>query len=309
MNETVICEDAIRELCSRCSIPMVGFIGPEPLISALSRLEQRQRINATPFVKISPKTRIDYTKVFPEVKSVIVIGIPYYYCVPKPKDMQKRGELSIHTWSTDYHLTVKNKLNTLAEALKNSFGEINYQIYVDNPKLVDREAAYCAGLGFYGKNNTLVNPVYGSYFSIGQLLIDRKIEFEKAVPMANGCSNCNKCLAACPGNALGNGYDLVAERCISYITQKKQLNADQEDMMHSSLYGCDICQSVCPYNSELKETESDFDIETIYPYLDAILAMDRDSFRLRYGKSALYWRGLEIIKRNAGLVKKSKNKR
>jgi len=185
----------------------------------------------------------------------------------------------------------------------------NYETYVDNSPLVDRGSAYRAGLGFFGKNNCLINKTFGSYFFIGQILLDTVIEFGRKAAMSNGCGDCRRCLDACPNNALGEGFSLDPSRCVAFLTQKKELNPDEENRVKNYLYGCDLCQQVCPYNQELEKTKEErflVDPKTAYPEIEVILKLSNKEFKNQFGTTAAGWRGKKIMVRNAKLFEKNK---
>ncbi len=198
----------ITALAAACGIPLVGFTDPSPLTPCLPHLEKRLREGGTPFVNRSPQVRIDYAKAFPAVKGVMVIGLPYSLLLEEPVDMAGRGRISAFCQGTDYHLLVKKAMADLMGVLTEEMGEVNWRGFVDDARLVDRGSAWRAGLGFFGKNNTLINPKYGSGFFIGQILVDQPIDYMPATPLKSQCGNCTRCLEACPTHALKSGFSL-----------------------------------------------------------------------------------------------------
>ncbi len=238
--------------------------------------------------------RFDYKSVWPQCRGIISFGMAYYSEVKPINDGKKRGIISIASYGEDYHTVLKRKAEELmAEVTK--ICPMNYRIYVDTGILSDRALAYCAGLGFYGKNNFLINETYGSYIFLGHILVDEILN-AFVIPQENKCGGCEICHKACPGGCYGEKM-LDYERCISYLTQK--------GLPHNSegyLYGCDICQSVCPHNDGIpKSIHEEFRAtqEEVYPAVEDILAMSKKDFSRIYGQSALAWRRLSTLKKNA----------
>lgn len=296
----MIDEKDIVRITEKLDIPMVGILDADPLISSLERLKKRA---FTPFCHIEPEKRIDYRSVFPEVKSVIVIGMPYRLWRKPSKDCASQGRIASFCAGKDYHLRMKERLTLLAERLKDQVETLSYQIYVDHAKLVDRAAAWQAGLGFFGKNNLLIHPEYGSAFTIGQLLLDVPISHSSPQPMACLCGSCDRCLKACPSKALKVDGNMETARCLSYLTQKRKLTESETRMIRDYVYGCDLCQLVCPFNENRQgQSGKDPNERWLFPDLEEIMAMDDAAFDAAFRETAIHWRGREILQRNAELV-------
>lgn len=310
-------EEKIRKLAEAIGIDLIGFFSVEPLKECLPYLIKRHQDGfSTGFESGEPEQRIDYLSAFPAAKAGIVIGISNYQSFEAVADDQLRGQFASVSWGEDYHLVLRRKMNRLIEVLndeRHKSGDlpINYQVFVDNSPLVDRGSAYRAGLGFFGKNNCLINHQLGSFFFIGQILVDFCIMFDQPQLVENGCGTCRRCLEACPNQALGEGFSLDPLKCISYLTQKKTLSTAEENRISNYLYGCDICQQVCPYNQQLGQTgEAAFriDAETASPLLEDILVLTNKEFKMRYGNTASGWRGKKNLIRNAQLIWKNKKR-
>lgn len=308
-------EDKMRKFAEQLGIDLIGFFSVEPLSECLPYLIQRHRDGfSTGFEGGDPEERIDYLKAFPAAKAGIVIGISNYQCFETVADNQLRGQFASVSWGEDYHRVLRLTMETLMESVndeRNKAGivPVNYQIFVDNSPLVDRGSAYRAGLGFFGKNNCLINDQLGSFFFIGQILVDSSIMFKQPRLVENGCGNCRLCLDACPNQALGEGFSLDPSKCISYLTQKKNLSDEEEKGITSYLYGCDICQKVCPYNQQLEQTREKafwIDDDTVAPILADVLKMTNSVFKTQYKNTASGWRGKRILIRNAQLIIKNK---
>ena len=196
---------------------------------------------------------------------------------------------------------------------------LSYKILVDSPTLDERALALRAGIGFFGKHGLIISEEFGTRFNIGLLLTSLPLQYAENFLQMYGdatgsCTmlqtlrscpqNCNKCIAACPNQALtasSNGINpLDYTKCISYLTQKKQLTVAEESMLHGQLYGCDICQKVCPFNKHVSWTKVEISPD------DWILMTDEE-FKEKYANSAIVWRGADILRRNAKLAKRTTN--
>jgi epoxyqueuosine reductase len=267
-----------------------------------------------PFVSRDFAKRTDPAKSLKNANLIIVIGVPYeknktvgFQPTPDPlfeKSGAKTltlGNLSSLGTNADYHKRAKVLLRELAEEL-GELGEFKHKILVDSPALDERAIAHRAGLGFFGKNGLLISPKFGSRFNIGCLVISTHDKvlmklFQKFLGGSGGeaptvCNpSCDLCLKACPTGALGGGA-LDSERCISYLTQKDDLSPEEEKMLAGQLYGCDICQNCCPFNTPAQAA-------AINP--SDWLSLSDNDFREKYGHTAMLWRGAEILRRNASL--------
>jgi len=284
-------------------IPIIGFLSPDPLAEAGKRLLQREKTGKTEFERVAVEDRIDFSKAFEQVQTIIVFGVPYGG-TPPPFDETGRGRIAEIAWGRDYHSVLKEKAEGLMADLTHCFGPIAYRIFIDNTRLVDRESAYAAGLGFFGKNNLMIHLDYGSFFNIGQILVDRRIDFKEKEPMASRCGTCKRCIAACPHKALGEGFNFKPNHCISYLTQKKNLTLLEEERVHTYLYGCDICQYACPFNWKVCKPLVE-ELHTIAPKLENFVQMTDDDYKKLYGHTSMGWRSLKIIQRNALLLNKN----
>ena len=198
--------------------------------------------------------------------------------------------LSSCAYGKDYHLELKDKMHDICEYLKDN-GYI-YKTYVDNNPLDERLLAYNAGLGFFGKNNLLINEDIGSYFFIGEILTDAIIESDKI--QNNKCIGCNKCINVCPTHALNDSGVLNSKRCLSYLTQSKKLDENDYKYFDNCIYGCDKCISICPYNNKIKEVKNEIDI-------DEFLSMSSEEYKNKYSSNASYWRGKKVLDRNINI--------
>lgn len=224
--------------------------------------------------------------------SYIVCLFPYF---TKAVD----NNISIYAFSKDYHVIVKEKLETLAKKISN-----NYSIQVDIGENIERRLAYLAGLGFIGKNQMLINPKHGSFCFIGYIKID--LDLKPSIPLAMTCNNCKKCETVCPGKAISSkGFNI--ERCASAISQKKgELTQDEKEILIKSglCFGCDICQLVCPHNDIKHFPMIEFKDDLITNIDLSIKDLSNKEFFVKYSNRAFSWRGKGVLVRNLKILQR-----
>lgn len=178
-----------------------------------------------------------------------VVSLTYNYHSDKKQKDSSAPKISTYAYGRDYHKVVRKKLNKLIKELRAKLGDINGRCFVDSAPIMEREWAKRSGLGWLGKNTLLINPEKGSYFFLSEMIIDIELEYDN--PIEDHCGSCTKCIDACPTDAIAeNGYILDANKCISYLTiEKKGAIPDEfKGKMGNWMFGCDICQQVCPWN-------------------------------------------------------------
>ena len=245
---------------------------------------------------------------FPEVKSVISLGINYHSS--SSNRTNSKYKISNYAVGDDYHLVIKKKLYDIIAFIKKYNNEINYRVCVDTSPIMEKAWAQRAGLGWIGKHTNLINNEIGSWFFICEILLDIKLEYNKPFTQ-DLCGTCTKCIDACPTEALTE-YVLDSNKCISYLTIEHRDKIDKiyNDKLDNWVYGCDICQDVCPWNIKFsKETsESQFLIrEEIKNKSDhdwELLSLD--NYRNTFSKSAVKRTKYEGLKRNI-LLNKNNN--
>lgn len=292
---------ALRHLAGRAGIELVGATGTEPLAGTMALLSARQaRGQITPWITADIAARCCPEKSLPGARSVIVAALPYHHRVGYPAG-GPRGRIARCAWGADYHLVFQERLRLLAQLIRQELGRLEFSLQVDNGPLVERPLAVRAGLGFIGKNCSLIAPPYGSWVFLGLLVVD--IEVEEAAPQASRCGRCDRCLQACPTGALEGEYLVNPARCLSYLTQKGgEIPREFRGIMADRLYGCDTCQEVCPYNLEAVASRVNEFVpagDTHRPLLAEMLALDKEEFVRRFGHTSLAWRGATILVRNA----------
>jgi epoxyqueuosine reductase len=199
-----------------------------------------------------------------------------------------RGRISNYAWNKDYHNTMIPRLEQLAIWLGQRDSMIRTRVYVDTGAILERDHASSAGLGFVGKNCMLIDPRAGSYFFLGEILTTLRLRDERPRPNLPGCGTCKRCLRTCPTAAFPKPFVLDSRRCISYLTieLKDWIPPELRPLMGNWIYGCDICQKVCPFNRFAKPTtEKEFwptNWEAAAPSLLDLLQLEEEGFRRRF---------------------------
>ena len=198
--------------------------------------------------------RLDPRILVPEAKSVVSLLLNYF----PEKDLSDQHGLKVskYAYGKDYHYVIKDKLKSLMGFINEEIGQVEGRVFVDSAPVMDKAWAKRSGLGWVGKNTNLINPKSGSFFFIAEMLID--LELEADGPIKDYCGTCTKCIDACPTDALFEPYKIDASRCISYLTielKDQVIPGEFKDKMEDWVFGCDICQDVCPWNRFSKPTK------------------------------------------------------
>ena len=237
---------------------------------------------------------------FPWAKSVVVLGINYWQGSFHPPE---KGEVLISRYAIgkDYHIVLPEKLSVLAEFIKDELKANKIECYTDTGPLLEKELAEKAGLGWIGKNKLLITEEFGSWVFLGEVLVD--IELNSDEPAENKCGSCNICVSSCPSKALTGPYSLDVEKCTAFQTVKKKgpLPSWFPTENNNYVFGCDICQEVCPYNSGARMTKiKDFmpDKRIVNPSLDYLRSLSYDEFYSLFAHTPVDWAGRDVFLRN-----------
>lgn len=240
-------------------------------------------------------------------KSIVTVLYNYF---PK-QQIGDNGHYKIakYAYGADYHDVLKCKMRQLLERIETQTGKLEgTRIFVDSAPVLDRAWAVRCGLGFIGKNTSLIHPKKGSFFFIGHLFLPLELE-ETGKPLTNHCGHCTKCIEACPTGALEAPFKIDARKCISYLTieYKGSLEGMDPNAFKGWMYGCDICQDACPYNRfSLPNTEPEFQPseQLLTMKEEDWKSLDKDRFEALFKHSAIQRAGYEGLKRNIEFLSK-----
>ena len=233
--------------------------------------------------------RIDPTLLVPGARSVISV-LDNYYQPPIPEDSPATGRISRYAWGDDYHVVMKQRLAELYAWLDDAVGGISGRVFVDSAPVMDKAWARRSGLGWIGKHTNLITQSVGSWYFIGEMIVD--VPFPEDGPTTDHCGSCTRCIEACPTDAITAPYQLDAQKCISYLTieyRGEELPEETAGEIGNWIYGCDVCQEVCPWNRFSKPTsEQGYAVREALPEtsLDTWEELDIESFRALFRKSA-----------------------
>jgi len=189
--------------------------------------------------------RLDPTLLVPGAKSVVSLLFNYF---PKEQQREDSFKISKYAYGTDYHFVIKDKLKELLFSINEKIGQVDGRAFVDSAPVLDKAWAARSGLGWIGKNSNLLTKQVGSYYFIAELIIDLDLDYD--TPVTDHCGSCTACIDACPTDAIVDPYVVDGSKCISYFTieLKNEIPAYAQDKMEDWMFGCDICQDVCPWN-------------------------------------------------------------
>ncbi len=248
--------------------------------------------------------RLDPRLLVDGAKSVISLLLNYF---PGQKQIDNTFKISKYAYGEDYHFVIKRKLKELSDFIKTNIGDVNGRAFVDSAPVLDKAWAKKSGLGWIGKNSNLINPKAGSFFFIAELIVD--LELEADAPIKDYCGTCTRCIDACPTNAIVNAQVVDGSKCISYLTieLKENIPTAFKSKMESWIFGCDVCQDVCPWNRFSKpHTENSFDANTdlLSMQKEEWIELTETVFEKIFKNSAVQRSKFEGLKRNIKFVAK-----
>ena len=282
----------------------VGIVRPDALSGERVRLEEwlaRGFHGEMNWMARDPEQRTDPHKLFPATRSVVVVALNYY--TPR-EHSDGPGKVSRYAWGDDYHEVLAEKLRELLSWTKKNWPEAEGKVCVDIQPTMDKAWAVRAGLGWMGKHTNLITEEYGSWVFIGELLLNLELEYaDEAV--ADQCGSCTLCIDVCPTSAIVEPYVVDSNLCISHATIESrvpELSSNIARHLEGWLYGCDICQDVCPWNQMTPVTgESRFEPRegNVNASLAEILELTPEAYAARFRHSAMKRAKLSGLKRNA----------
>ncbi len=246
----------IRNYALQLGFDACGFAKAERLHTEAERLEQwlsKDRQGTMDWMANNFEKRVDPTLLVPGSKTVVSLLASYHH----PKHLEQIGttsqpQIAKYAQGRDYHKVLKNKLKELFNFTSDLVGGLQGRFFVDSAPVLDKAWAVRAGLGWVGKNSNILNKNLGSWFFIAEMIIDTELVYD--VPVTDHCGTCTACIDACPTDAIYEPYKVDATKCISYLTieHKGEIDKKYHTDIQNWVFGCDICQDVCPWNSKAK---------------------------------------------------------
>lgn len=288
---------------SFCGISKAGFLEEEaPRLEEYLRKEKQGKMT---YLENYFDKRTDPTKLVEGAKTVVSLLLNYY---PSQKQTTESYKLSKYAYGEDYHDVIKRKLQCFMELIRERIGEVDGRVFTDSAPVMDKAWAQKSGLGWLGKNGLIIRPKQGSFFFISELIID--LELLADSPIKDYCGTCTKCIDACPTGALDEPYKVHGSKCISYATIELKdalLPVEFRDKMKDWMFGCDICQDVCPWN-RFSTPHNVLEFEPRPGLLDLKYEdwheLTQEVFSQYFSKSAVKRTKLAGLQRNIDFIKK-----
>jgi epoxyqueuosine reductase len=306
LSDTGLFSRTIKTLAHGLGFQFCGIAKAEFLADEAPRLEEwlrRGYHGKMSYLEKNFDKRLDPSLLVPGAKSVISLIYNYY----PEKDLAQDDHLKIakYAYGEDYHFVIRDKLKTFLEQIQQQVGNVNGRAFVDSAPVHERAWAQKSGLGWIGKNSLLLNRSMGSFFFLAELIVDIELEYDS--PVKDYCGTCTACMDACPTGAIPEPYVVDGSQCISYFTieLKEAIPETVKGKFENWIFGCDICQDVCPWNRfSQPHREKRFvphpDLETMTP--DDWKEITNEVFDTLFRKSAVKRAGLEGLKRNIRFV-------
>lgn len=307
---TKLTNQIVIEKAKQLGFDLVGFAKAELLEEEIIKLRQwldKGYQVSMGYMEKNLHKRKDVKEILPSAKSVISLALNYY--TPenysnendKEKFCLQSGKVSRYAWGKDYHLIIWQKLDELETLLKELDPGFESISYVDTGPVMDKSWAVRSGIGWMGKHTNVINPEIGSWFFIATIITNYEFEYSEVI--TDHCGTCTACIDACPTNAIVQEYLVDANKCISFhtIENKGEIPLELKGKFDNWIFGCDICQDVCPWNKKFSEPTF---IKEFYPQtkkltFDEVMKLDDQKFKERFAESPIKRTKLKGLKRNA----------
>lgn len=284
----------IKDDARRLGFELVGIsaVKPPPHEQSFAQWLRQGLAGKLDYMERTELMRRDPQQLVPWAVSVVSVGMNYNTDFSRPApSVDAKGWISRYAWGDDYHEVMQRRLKLLLERVTDlNDSAVQGRIFVDSGPVLERDFAGVAGLGWIGKNTHLISPKKGSWFFLGELFLDLPLAYDR--PIRDRCGRCDLCLKACPTGAFVGPYVLDARRCISYLTieLKGWMPSSLRPLVGNHVFGCDICQEICPYNAKARATTEAAFMPRVglhAPELIPFLSLSEDEFRQRFRNSPI----------------------
>lgn len=298
-------QQQLVDYAAQIGVDKIGFTTAAPFVDLKQKLKRQQQLNyQSGFEESNIELRTVPTLLLEEAESIIAIAIAYpsrMEDAPSGKKGERRGIFCRASWGTDYHTVLREKLRLIEAFLEEKVPGVKMRSMVDTGELSDRAVAERAGIGWSGKNCSIITPEFGSYVYLGEMITN--IPFEPDEQMEDQCGECRLCIDVCPTGAIVQAGQLNSHKCVAFQTQTKGFLPDEfREKIGNRIYGCDTCQTVCPKNKGKKNWLHDAfkpEPELAKPLLEPLLNVSNKEFKATFGHMSGSWRGKKPIQRNA----------
>lgn len=298
-------QEKLKEYAFSIGIDKIGFTTAAPFRELKNRLVRQQELGyQSGFEEKDLEKRTEPTLLLNDAESIIAIAVAYpshMEDAPRGKKGERRGIFCRASWGIDYHVVLRERLKLLEDFILEHIPQARTRSMVDTGELADRAVAERAGIGWSGKNCSIITPEFGSYVYLGEMITN--IPFAPDEPLEDGCGDCTLCLDVCPTGALIQPGQLDAQRCVAFLTQtKKPIPEEFRTKIGNRVYGCDSCQTICPKNKGIMNKYHDVfepEPELAKPLLEPLLNLSNRQFKEQFGHMSGSWRGKNPIQRNA----------
>lgn len=303
--------ETIRELAQSCGLavsavtPAGPFRGLQEMLS--SHIEKGRLAGLDWFDTERAAVACDPAALHANAQSVIALGVPFYTGPPEKPDDEPRGRIARYAWGADYHKVLRRRMQALHERLEAAIGRtVESRLLSDTARIVDRAVSASAGLGWYGKHSCIIVPGFGSWVMLAEMIVD--IDVETSLPIDHDCGKCSMCIDRCPTGAIVAPYVVETPRCLSFqtIEQRGAIPRDLRPLMGDWVFGCDVCQDVCPYTTAAQHTfDQDFQpsrLDNAFPRLHWLLKMSEEDFRNTFRGTAVLRTKRRGLARNAAVA-------
>lgn len=312
-SEVELLKDKITEKAEELRFDLIGFTPYDLMEGEIRHLKYwlaESFHGGMKYMEKNLEKRYDPNKILEGCKSVISLGINYK-TEDEFNDAPGEGKVSRYAWGRDYHYVVWEKLSDMIDYIKNLEPNIECKSYVDTGPVMDKAWAVRAGLGWLGKHSNVINRKLGSWFFIANIFTNVKFD-DYNEQVSDFCGSCTACIDACPTDAIIQDYVVDSNKCISYLTIENKSDIPDQflDKFDNWIFGCDICQDVCPWNlkfSKLTDVEDFRSKDNMTLNLDEIEQMTNRSFKERFSESPILRSRVKGLKRNAKFIKRGLN--
>jgi epoxyqueuosine reductase len=304
--------DELSRLAAETGLAVNGVANAAPFIDEMEFIVRHVRRGHMAgmdwFTEVRARQSADPRTLHTGVRSIISVGVPFWsgYREP-PDDDVLRGRIARYAWGRDYHKTLRNRMLALIASIEAALGRpVEARALSDTARAFDRAIAARAGAGWFGKNSMIIVPGHGSWVMLGELYLD--IDTPPDLPLARDCGRCAICIDQCPTGAIVEPYRIDAPRCISYLTieERGAIPRELRPKMGNWVFGCDVCQDVCPYTRAARITpDPDFEpasVDNAFPSLELLATMSHEQYVAIYGGTAVTRARRRGLARNAAVA-------